>query len=106
MSKSNRILTLTDGQEEIIAELVATGRYGSAGDVLDEGLRLMRERESDYAESLEALHSAVQRGFDDIEAGRSIDLDDAGLEEFVRNAGRRAAERMRAEEPGRVRAKR
>jgi antitoxin ParD1/3/4 len=50
-----------------LAERLATSvRYGSVGDVIDAGVRLVAEREK----RLEALDAALARGVADAEAGR------------------------------------
>ncbi|VVE44481.1 type II toxin-antitoxin system ParD family antitoxin [Pandoraea soli] len=52
--------------ESYIAELVATGRYGSKSEVLREGVRLIQDRETQLA----ALDAVVEKGMADAEAGR------------------------------------
>jgi antitoxin ParD1/3/4 len=61
---------LTDHQANMVEQLVASGRYQNASEVLREGLRLVEQREAEDAYRLEALRSAVQVGIDDIQAGR------------------------------------
>lgn len=51
--------------EGYVAQLVATGRYGSKSEVLREGVRLIQDREAQFA----ALDAAIQRGVADSEAG-------------------------------------
>jgi len=53
--------------EEFVTELVANGRYNSKSEVLREGVRLIQDREARLA----AYGAAIQRGLDDVEAGRT-----------------------------------
>lgn len=65
-----RNVVLTDHQASLVEQLVRSGRYQNASEVLREGLRLVEQREAEDASRLEALRSAVRVGIDDIEAGR------------------------------------
>ena len=58
--------------EKFVAELVASGRYGSKSEVLREGVRLIQEREARLA----ALDAAIARGLADAEAGRTHAIED------------------------------
>jgi antitoxin ParD1/3/4 len=59
--------------EAFIDEAVKSGRYASRAEVISDGLQLVRERE----EWLTAVRAGVQRGLDDVAAGRVVDLDEA-----------------------------
>jgi antitoxin ParD1/3/4 len=65
-----RNVVLTDHQTSLVEQLVASGRYQNASEVLREGLRLVEQREAEDAYRLEALRSAVQVGLDDIATGK------------------------------------
>ncbi len=52
--------------EEIVNQLVSTGRYNSKSEVLREGVRLVEEREKRLA----ALDAALAKGISDADAGR------------------------------------
>ena len=54
----------------MVEQLVKSGRYQNASEVLREGLRLVEQREVEDASRLDALRSAVQVGIDDMQAGR------------------------------------
>lgn len=56
-------------------QMVASGRYQNASEVLREGLRLILQREAEDAVRLEALRNAVQVGVSDFEAGRFTSFD-------------------------------
>lgn len=45
--------------QQYVEQLVKTGRYGSASEVVREGLRLMREREAERRERLRALRRSL-----------------------------------------------
>ncbi len=62
-------VNLGDQLEEFIADAVRTGRYGSRSEVLREGVRLVQEREAQFAR----LRSEIQRGLDEADAGRLVD---------------------------------
>lgn len=53
--------------EEIVNQLVSTGRYNSKSEVLREGVRLVEEREKRLA----ALDAALAKGISDADAGRA-----------------------------------
>jgi antitoxin ParD1/3/4 len=65
-----RNVVLTDHQASVVEQLVTSGRYQNASEVLREGLRLVERREKEDALRLAALRSATQAGVADIEAGR------------------------------------
>ena len=65
-----RNIVLTDHQAHLVEQLVASGRYQNASEVLREGLRLVESREMENAARLRALRDAAQVGIADVEAGR------------------------------------
>jgi len=88
-----RNVVLTDHNEKMIAELVASGRYQNASEVLRDGLRLIEERAAREAAKLKALRAAVQVGLDDLEAGRFIDVEQGEIASFIADLGRIAKKR-------------
>ncbi|CDZ61090.1 type II toxin-antitoxin system ParD family antitoxin [Neorhizobium galegae] len=50
--------------EKFIEEAVQDGRYGSASDVVREGLRLVQEREAETAALREKLRKSIEAGGD------------------------------------------
>ena len=57
-----RNVVLTNHQASFVEQLVSSGRYQNASEVLREGLRLVEHREAEDASRLEALRSAVKVG--------------------------------------------
>ncbi len=88
-----RNVVLTDHNEKMIADLVASGRYQNASEVLRDGLRLIEERAAREAAKLKALRAAVQVGLDDLEAGRFIDVEHGEIAGFIADLGRKAKKR-------------
>ncbi|TAK67890.1 MAG: type II toxin-antitoxin system ParD family antitoxin [Betaproteobacteria bacterium] len=74
-----RNVVLTDHQATFVEQLVASGRYQNASEVLREGLRMIERRESEESARLAALRKAARIGIADIEAGkfRAFDTADA-----------------------------
>jgi antitoxin ParD1/3/4 len=64
-----RNVVLTDHQAEMVEELVESGRYQNASEVLREGLRLLEERNARTRAQLKALREAARVGTAAIEAG-------------------------------------
>jgi len=65
---------------EFVEKEVASGTYATASEVVRDGLRLLREERAVYEEKLAILRREIQKGIDDIEAGR---IDDRPIEEIV-----------------------
>jgi antitoxin ParD1/3/4 len=72
-----RNVVLIDSQTKFIEQVVASGQYQNASEVLREGLRLIQAREAAQAARLAALQDAVTVGIADIEAGRYTEFKDA-----------------------------
>jgi antitoxin ParD1/3/4 len=70
-----RNIVLTDHQARFVEQLVTTGRYQNASEVLREGLRLVESREAEEAAKLKALRDAARVGIADMEAGRYVTFD-------------------------------
>ncbi|MCK1389673.1 type II toxin-antitoxin system ParD family antitoxin [Bradyrhizobium sp. 1] len=79
--------------EDLIDNLVESGRYASASEVMREGLRLVEEREERRKVKLEALRAEIQKGFD------SGPMEEVGAEWFegIKARGR---ERLAAQKRG------
>lgn len=72
-----RNVVLTDYQAELVEQLVASGRYQNASEVLREGLRLIETREAEDKAKLKALRDSARVGIADIDAGRFRSFDSA-----------------------------
>jgi len=70
---------LSPDDEAFIDEAVRSGRYASRSEVLDEGLGRVREREAQIA----GVRAAVQRGLDDVKAGRVVDIEEGFAEIYA-----------------------
>ncbi|MEP6837791.1 MAG: type II toxin-antitoxin system ParD family antitoxin [Bradyrhizobium sp.] len=50
--------------ESFIENLIKSGRYSTASEIMRDGLRLVEEREQRRQAKLEALRAEIQKGFD------------------------------------------
>lgn len=66
-------VSLTPELEKLVNQKVKTGLYNSASEVLREGLRLLQQRDEMREAKLNALRAEIQKGIDDLEAGRYRD---------------------------------
>jgi antitoxin ParD1/3/4 len=65
-----RNVVLTEQQAAMIEQLVHSGRYQNASEVLREGLRLVRQREAEDEARVIALRQAASVGLEDFDARR------------------------------------
>lgn len=92
-----RNVVLSDQQQQLVENLVRSGRYQNASEVLRDGLRLIEQRERIEAAKLDALKRAARQGWADVAAGRYADVTDDRLEDFVAQLGRRSAKPPKTE---------
>ena len=64
-----RNVVLTDQQAHMVEELVRSGRYQNASEVLRDGLRLLARREAEDRAKLEALRGALDEAEAAVAAG-------------------------------------
>lgn len=96
-----RNVVLTKHHESVIEKLVNSGRYQNASEVLREGVRLVEQREAEDEAKIKAFREAVQKGFDDVEAGRYKEFESFAdlrrhLEAVSEKAIKRGAARRRS----------
>jgi antitoxin ParD1/3/4 len=65
-------ITLDTHFEAFVQGQLSTGRYAEAGDVVQDALRLLEERERRLA----VLDAAVERSYADIKAGNTVPIDE------------------------------
>jgi antitoxin ParD1/3/4 len=65
--------------EARVRQHVASGMYGSASEVIREALRLFEAYQSVQQSSLVALKSDIERGMEDVKAGRVKPMDMATI---------------------------
>lgn len=82
--------TLGEHYEKFVRELVESGRYNSASEVLRDGLRLLEDAEVLRSVRTEELRKLIQEGLDSGDAGP---LD---MEEIIAEAKRLKASRQDA----------
>jgi antitoxin ParD1/3/4 len=91
-----RNVVLTRHNEDVIEALVGSGRYQNASEVLRAGLRLIEREEAREAVKLEALRTAVNAGFEEIDQGRWHELASDDIAGFIEELGQKVSERVRA----------
>ncbi|NWA28525.1 type II toxin-antitoxin system ParD family antitoxin [Pseudomonas gingeri] len=88
---ATRNVVLTDHLDKVINDLVISGRYQNASEVMREGLRLLEQREAEESAKLEVLRQATSVGLMDLEQGRFIDVESDQLEQLFADIGEKAA---------------
>lgn len=68
-------VALTPEIEAWISESVASGLYGSPREVIEEALRLLRERDERRQQQLEALRAEIAIGLEEADRGELAPLD-------------------------------
>ena len=67
-------IELSERESEFVRRSVLEGRYKDPNEVVEAGLRLLEEREEEERLQLERLRAEVQKGMDDLEAGRYTEV--------------------------------
>lgn len=89
---TTRNINLTDRYDQFVDELVTSGRFSDASEVMRAGLRLLEEQSRNEHEKLALLRSLASEGFDELDQGQGIVMDDQRqLAELVGQIGRQAA---------------
>lgn len=70
-----RNVVLTDHQAHLLEQLVRSGRYQNASEVLRDGLRLVESREIESDERLKLLREAARLGIADADSGQWISFE-------------------------------
>lgn len=73
-------VSLTTELEQVVDQKVKSGMYTSASEVVREGLRLLQQRDEMRETKLNSLRAEIQKGIDDLEAGRFQDGEKAMAE--------------------------
>jgi antitoxin ParD1/3/4 len=73
---ATRNINLTDALDRFVAELIASGQYQNASEVVRAGIRLLKAEEERRARKLELLRQAVQEGWDSFDRGEGIVVED------------------------------
>ena len=85
-------VSLTPRFQRMIDRRVASGRYGSASEVVREALRLLEEREALQQARLQQLRRDVGVGMRALERGDAIPFDSAALESVKAEGRERLAQ--------------
>lgn len=67
----SRNINLTDHYDAYLSEVLASGRYKNASEVVRAGLRLLEHQQAEEAAKLEALRTAVDLAIDDYQNGHT-----------------------------------
>lgn len=78
--------TLGGHFETFVRELVDSGRYSSASEVMRDGLRLLEEKEKERAAKLEWLRNAIREGMESGDGGPAEEVFDELLAEYRNTA--------------------
>jgi antitoxin ParD1/3/4 len=71
--------------ERMIDALVSSGRFRSVGEVIEEGLRLVEDREARNAQKLATLREAITVADESVAAGDYVEFDSPeALEQYLR----------------------
>ena len=73
-------VSLTPELESIVELKVKSGMYNSASEVVRAGLRLLQQQDEIREAKLNSLRAEIQKGIDDLEAGRFEDGETAMAE--------------------------
>ncbi len=82
--------------EDLVRDLIASGRFANAREVVRAGLRLLQESEAEREARRREIMAKVEEGLADIRAGRTIPAEDV-FREIDELIARKALKRAAAE---------
>ncbi len=85
-------VSLTKELENFVSELVASGMYFSASEVVRDGLRLLKEQEALKKMRVEELRAEIMLGIEDLKAGNSMSFNSE--EEIFQEVKKRGQKRL------------
>ncbi len=85
---ATRNISLTETLDSFVEERVRSGAFQNASEVLRAGLRLLKAETDEHELKLARLRAAIQEGLDDLEQGRSEEVDWDRLDEWMDGLGR------------------
>ena len=89
-----RNVVLSEQQEKIIQDLVSSGQYQNASEVLREGLRLVARREAEEKAKLHALREAARIGLSALDRGEFKEFSDVDeLGRYLKRIGDKVIKR-------------
>ena len=89
-----RNINLTDQFDAFVEKLISKGTYKNASEVMRAGLRLLQSQETAEKEKLKLLKSLATEGFQSLDQGQGVTLDDEdSLRDHIAAIGKRAAKR-------------
>lgn len=90
-----RHVNLTDRYDEFVDELVTSGRFSNASEVIRAGLRLLEQQAHEEAEKVALLRSLASEAFDELDQGQGTPIDnEPGLTDFIGRIGCRGAQQL------------
>jgi antitoxin ParD1/3/4 len=96
-----RNINLTDHYDNFVDNLITSGRFKNASEVMRAGLRVLEQQVREDEEKLILLRQLAKEGFDQLDRGEGIEFhDDESLGEYIAQIGRRVAERHEARSQG------
>ncbi len=78
--------------EQYVEQVVAAGRYKSAEEVVRAAFRLLQEQDR----GVQSLRADVKEGFEQLDRGEGIELDEQGLRDFFDDVQARGKQRYEA----------
>lgn len=89
-------VSLTKELENFVSELVASGMYYSASEVVRDGLRLLKEQEALRKMRTEELRAEIRLGIEDLKAGNSMSFSsDEEIFQEIKKRGQKRIEEKR-----------
>jgi antitoxin ParD1/3/4 len=89
-SMPRRTIELTERHEQLVERALRSGRYGSAGEVVGAGLRLLERQEEEDALRLGRLRQEVTAGFAAVDMGDYVEIGSEDLAKLIAELGLRA----------------
>ena len=77
-------ITLTDAHHQLLRAAVDAGEYASISEAIRDALRGWEIQRRVREAELEDLRRELQKGIDDLEAGRVVDWDPEGMKQRLR----------------------
>jgi len=78
-----RNISLTAEQDAFVEKVVKTGEYQNASEAMRDALRALQQRRREDALKLKVLRAQIKAGFDALDRGDFVEVDDVDLDSYL-----------------------